>query len=182
MGIHFIPRKNSFRLKNHDYGSCGKYFVTILVKHHSERITKIVKEENNYVSIPFETGQIIEKTWNTIPEKFNKVAIDTYMIMPNHFHGIIHILSPSEIIIKSGGGITGQKNPMLHEHSIGKIIRWFKAKAAIEIRGKSDYTFKWQRNYHDAILWNEKSLIATRKYIIMNPENWMKNENNNLVI
>jgi putative transposase len=174
MAIHFIPRKNSFRLKDYDYGSCGKYFITILVKHHSFRITKIAKEESNYVSIPFDTGKIIEKVWESIPEKFNKVAIDKSIIMPDHFHGIIHILSPSEIILKSGGGITGQKNPMLYEHSLGKIIRWFKAKAAFEIRRISDPTFKWQRNYHDSILWNEKSLIATRKYILKNPKNWME--------
>lgn len=173
MEIYFINRKNSFRLKNFDYGSCRKYFITILVKYHSVRITKIAKSGNNYSSIPFEAGQIMEKIWRSIPEKFNKVTIDKFIIMPDHFHGIINITSPSEIILNSGGGITGQNNPMLHEHTLGKIIRWFKAKAAFEIRRKIDPTFKWQRNYHDSILWNEKSLIATRKYILNNPKNWM---------
>jgi len=36
-----------------------------------------------------EVGRIVEKTWQEIPYHFPNVILDAFVIMPNHFHGII---------------------------------------------------------------------------------------------
>ena len=166
-------RNSSNRMYKFDYGSEGIYFITILIKCNKSTVAKITSDAGNYFSDLSATGKIIEKNWKYIPEKFNKVKIDAIVIMPDHLHGIINITSPSKIISDTSGGITGAMNPMLHEHSLGKIARWFKAKSSFEIRKTCDLSFSWQRNYYDSILWNSPSLIATRKYIQQNPSKWI---------
>jgi REP element-mobilizing transposase RayT len=34
-------------------------------------------------------GKMVEKWWIELPHKFPDITLDTYVIMPNHFHGII---------------------------------------------------------------------------------------------
>ena len=38
------------------------------------------------------TGKMIEKWWWELKNKFTEIELDEYMIMPNHFHGIIIIV------------------------------------------------------------------------------------------
>lgn len=38
-----------------------------------------------------DTGIMVEKCWNEIPQHFANVILDEHAIMPNHFHGIIMI-------------------------------------------------------------------------------------------
>ena len=39
-----------------------------------------------------EAGQIIESCWKQLPQHFQHVALDAFVIMPNHVHGIITLL------------------------------------------------------------------------------------------
>ncbi|NJP08922.1 MAG: hypothetical protein HC866_05080 [Leptolyngbyaceae cyanobacterium RU_5_1] len=36
-------------------------------------------------------GQIVQTVWHTIPNHFDRVALDEFVVMPNHVHGIIVI-------------------------------------------------------------------------------------------
>jgi len=36
-------------------------------------------------------GKIIDVQWNDITNQYDHIELDTYTIMPNHFHGIIQI-------------------------------------------------------------------------------------------
>ena len=38
-----------------------------------------------------EFGKIVSKVWNAIPEHFENVELDQFVVMPNHVHGIIII-------------------------------------------------------------------------------------------
>jgi REP element-mobilizing transposase RayT len=62
---------------------------------------------------------------------------------------------------------------------IPKIISQFKSSTTREIRKKyDDFNFGWQKSYYDHIIRNDKSLFNIRQYIILNPLNWDKDENN----
>ena len=37
-------------------------------------------------------GRMVKKEWNQIPQIINGINIDKYVIMPNHFRGIIQIV------------------------------------------------------------------------------------------
>lgn len=52
--------------------------------------------------------------------------------------------------------------------NLSSIIRGFKSAATISIRVNFP-TFKWQRGFHDQILWNQKKIDAFRNYTINNP-------------
>jgi REP element-mobilizing transposase RayT len=67
------------------------------------------------------------------------------------------------------------KNPAV---TLGKIIRFFKAKSALKIRNEVDISFYWQRNYHEHVIRDRYELSRIRKYIKDNPTNWPLDEDN----
>jgi len=72
-----------------------------------------------------------------------------------------------------------KNNPMYSELSLGKIIRWFKAKTTHEIRHRLNREeFTWQPRYYEHIIRNEKSLQKIREYISLNPLQWIIDEEN----
>jgi REP element-mobilizing transposase RayT len=91
-----IHHRRSIRLKGYDYSQAGLYFVTICVQHKICLFGEIVDGE----MILNDTGMMIEKWWMELPHKFPDIALDTYVIMPNHFHGII-------VNTGNGGGANG---------------------------------------------------------------------------
>ena len=76
--------------------------------------------------------------------------------------------------IKIPGGITGNKNPMLHDN-LSKIIRWYKGRTTFESR-KTNPDFAWQSRFHDHIIRNNESFHRISEYIINNPLNWTKDQ------
>jgi len=85
----------SIRLQNWDYSRSGFYFVTICTKNRVCFFGSIEKkrdESDIYVKNKLsEIGNIAEKFWLEIPQHFPFVKLDTFVIMPNHVHGIIVI-------------------------------------------------------------------------------------------
>ena len=79
--------RRSIRLKGYDYSKAGAYFVTICCKDHQFYFVRI---ENQIMTLS-PIGKIIKKFWHRIPNHFNNVQLDEYVIMPNHIHGIIII-------------------------------------------------------------------------------------------
>jgi hypothetical protein len=37
-------------------------------------------------------GQIVAQTWEWLPEQYPYVELDSYIVMPNHFHSILRII------------------------------------------------------------------------------------------
>jgi REP element-mobilizing transposase RayT len=44
-------------------------------------------------------GNMVNKIWSLLPERYPNISVEIYQIMPNHFHGIIII---NEININVG--------------------------------------------------------------------------------
>jgi REP element-mobilizing transposase RayT len=34
-------------------------------------------------------GKIVQLQWTTLPERFSRLRLDQFVIMPNHIHGIL---------------------------------------------------------------------------------------------
>ena len=63
---------------------------------------------------------------------------------------------------------------------MGAIIQNFKSITSRKINklsGKSEEPI-WQRNYYEHIIRNEQDLLAITDYIMTNPLNWAKDEEN----
>ncbi|MBU0671168.1 hypothetical protein KKF29_03345, partial [Patescibacteria group bacterium] len=80
------PRKNQ-RLNNRDYSKNGYYFITICTKY----FVPFFGDVKNKKMILNSNGEITEQIWKNIPNHFENVYLDEFIIMPNHVHGIIII-------------------------------------------------------------------------------------------
>ncbi len=38
-----------------------------------------------------EVGVMVQKVWNDLPSHYCNITLDMFVVMPNHFHGIIAI-------------------------------------------------------------------------------------------
>ena len=70
----------------------------------------------------------------------------------------------------STGGITENKNPMLHDN-LSRVIRWYKGRVTFESR-KINAGFAWQSRFYDYIIRNEKSFNEITEYVKDNPKKW----------
>ena len=87
-------RIQSIRLSNWDYRSPGWYFITICV---NQRWTKPFGHIKNGFVCVSDIGAMAHQYWQDIPNHFPNVSLDTFVVMPDHVHGIIHIL-PDNLI------------------------------------------------------------------------------------
>jgi len=157
--------RRSIRLKGYDYSSCGAYFITICT-HKKENI---FGEIHNGQVLLNDTGKIANKYWLEIPSHYPNVILDSYIIMPNHIHGIIHIINDCNIPPVGANN----HSPLYSSHgtskSVGAIIRGYKIGVTKWFRDNLNRRNLWQRNYYEKIIRNRESLINIRQYITDNP-------------
>ena len=160
-----IHDRHSLRLPGYDYTRSGNYFITINAANHEHifgQLANGIVELNGY-------GLIVAECWRWLPEHHPHVELDEWVVMPNHFHGIIVInnacrggsrTAPTDI---AGGG--SSRKPL------GRLIGAFKTvstKKINQVRGTPGETI-WKRNYYEHIIRNEESLRTIRQYIVDNP-------------
>ncbi len=141
-----IHHRRSVRLPNYNYASNNAYFVTICLL-----------ERQSLLENP-ELRKILEETWNTLPLRFPIVALDEYIIMPDHMHFIIW-LRPD-----------GANCPTL-----GDVVGAYKSltgRAALNYLRMNEQICRnqfWQRDFYDHVIRNEADLQEKRTYIRNNP-------------
>lgn len=178
---HHTYRNVSLRAQWWDYGWEGAYFITICTKDRRHFFGEIQKGKMKLSA----AGILAETFWKAIPHHFEGVELGEFVIMPDHMHGILILVGSvvgSMGIVESrliatpqsppqkAGGITGMKNPMLH-NNVSRMIRWYKSRCSFEIR-KEDPGFGWQSRFYDRIIRNEQEYHRISNYIIQNPEQW----------
>ncbi len=166
-------RVPSTRLKKWDYSSAGYYFVTICTKNQEKYFGEIMQLS--------EIGNLVQKYWLKIPNHFPFVVLDTFIIMPNHIHGILIINNRPHPVETPKLGVS-TNHPINNHNSwkngcLGVIINQFKRICTIDIRKKYNY-FSWQPRFYDQIIKNEKTLWIIRKYIEENPKKWKSDKQN----
>jgi len=82
-----LPNRQSIRLKTYDYSKSGYYFVTICTQNRQKRFGGIV---DGYMQLN-PLGEIVTEQWHDLPNRFPIVALDQFIVMPNHIHGIIRV-------------------------------------------------------------------------------------------
>jgi REP element-mobilizing transposase RayT len=82
--------RKSIRLIDYDYSSPGGYFATICMHNKKCILGKVVNGTIHMSS----AGKIVKKYLYEIPRHDADVDIDTFIVMPNHVHGIIVLKEP----------------------------------------------------------------------------------------
>ena len=183
----FDPEKHhrrSIRLRNYDYSQPGAYFVTICTYQKQSWFGEI-KNGQIYLN---QLGKIVADEWLKTCKIRPNFQLDEWVIMPNHFHGIVIINDYSGDNQSLGNGQSASRfrrtqfdqltdhdaPPQQKPNSLSSCIAGFKSAVTkrINLLRQNTDTPIWQRNYYESILRDEKYLAVVREYIINNPKNW----------
>ena len=164
------PRRlNSLRLKGYDYSQPGAYFVTTVTHQKASLFGKALNDKMQLNDI----GKIVKAVWNKLPEHYPNIELGTFVIMPNHMHGIIII---NDIV---GAGLRPAPTQK-KQHGLSEIMRAFKSFSSRGIHKADEFSPEriWQRGFHDRIIRNEDEWRKIHLYIESNPINWEDNDEN----
>ena len=173
--------RRSIRLKGYDYRRSGFYFVTICCYQRQCLFGDIVNGKmqlNQY-------GEIVSETYQWLSQRYLYINLDEWIIMPNHFHGIMVLIDKpcrgssrtAPTMTRNDVVLTNQNlpiNPELKRKPLGRLIGAFKTVSTkkINLIRNAPGTPIWQRNYYEHIIRNQESLNKIREYIINNPLSW----------
>ena len=169
--LHEMHHRRSIRLKGYDYSRPGAYFVTICT-HNKECVLGDIIDGNIHLN---EFGKVVEEEWLKTFDMRKDLKLDGYVVMPNHFHGIILVegrgvlqYAPTENVFRSPSG------------TIGAVVRGFKSSVTKKINMMRSTTGApvWQRNYYEHIIRDEEELNQVREYIVNNPLQWQFDREN----
>jgi len=176
--------RRSIRLPGYDYARNGTYFVTICLQGRECLFGGIANGEMEMN----EAGLMVADAWLALPERFPSILVDEFVIMPNHFHGIILITNNNDDGFGLGRGAacraqnacrapiigTCGKGAASSAPTVGKIMRAFKSISAIAVNRALDRhgVPVWQRNYYERIIRDDNELQRARQYILDNPAKW----------
>jgi len=162
--------RRSIRLRGYDYAQWGAYFVTVVTQHRICFFGDISDGKN----IPNAPGRIAHASWIGLSGRFSVMSLDSFVVMPNHIHGIIivgaQLIAPCSAPPNQEG--IAREGAINRAPTLGEIIRTYKAVSTRMIRQTANPDFAWQRNYYEHIIRNEESLNGIRQYILDNPARW----------
>lgn len=156
-----IHRHAQRRLLHHNYARTGYYFVTINAFHRCHLFSRIAEGKVVLTDI----GEEIKRSWEYIPTSAPYASVDEYVIMPDHFHGILRIDNPEE-------PSTREPEFTYIPRSLGSIMSTFKMAVSHHVRERHPGQHIWQRRYHDRVIRSEEELERIRTYIRNNPARW----------
>jgi REP element-mobilizing transposase RayT len=203
--MNYDPAKHhrrSIRLKDYDYTQAGAYFITLCVENRACVLGDVIDGEMQLSP----SGAIVADAWEWLAQQYPYVAIDEYVVMPNHFHGIIVIDAPTVVgAVREPPNEPPTSPPTMGavrvppnepptvgavrvppneppRKPLGRLIGAFKTvstKRINELNTTPGISF-WQRNYYEHIIRHENALDRIRGYIIRNPMKWAIDRQNPL--
>ena len=83
-----IHHHRSIRLQGYDYSQEGSCFITICTQNKLCLFGKI-EDGNMQLNV---AGNMIRQQWLGLVNRFNAIKLHEFVVMPNHFHGIIELV------------------------------------------------------------------------------------------
>ena len=158
-----FPRRKHPRLDGYDYSLPGAYFVTVNVAGERCLLSEIRVGRG---LAPAEVrlsglGRIVEEELLALPRRYPGVAVERYVIMPNHIHLILLVDDTA------AGGTSKAPSPTnaVTPHFVSTLKRFCHRDAGKEI---------FQRSYHDHVIRDEEDYLKIWKYIDNNPARWQE--------
>lgn len=121
-----------------------------------------------------EMGDLARECWQHIPRHFPNAGLDTYVVMPNHIHGIVVITAGTPWRAPTprqfGGATLAALATIVgaYKSTVTRRIRTLSASNSLQCPPRI-----WQRNYYEHVIRSERSLEEKiRGYFCANPTNW----------
>ncbi len=186
-------RAESVRLQTWNYSNPGYYFITVCTQHRVRLFGAVLKG----VMHLSDYGEIVREEWNRSYEIRSELVPDAFVIMPNHFHAVVHLVSVPESkppkrppTIENGdrrshsvAGLAAarvgtwdlqREMPCVPPRSISTFMAGVKSVITkrINIARGTPAARVLQYDYHDHVIRNRLELTRIRQYIKNNPRNW----------
>jgi len=85
-------------------------------------------------------GIVVEESWKLLSKQYPYCRLDEYVIMPNHFHGIL-VIDPTDV--GTSRDLSLQQSARKSK-SLSELVGAFKTKSSKEIHLLGNKTFKWE--------------------------------------
>ncbi len=166
-----VKSRRSIRLKEYNYSQSGYYFVTVCARGRDFLFGDIVDGE----MVLNEYGKILASCWHDLPDHYDNVELDRFIIMPNHVHAIIIVGAGLPRPNTTAQGNIGRED---RAPTLGQIVAYYKYGTTKQINKLRNAGIKkiWQRNYYEHVIRNDNDLTNIREYIVNNTSKWQDDE------
>jgi putative transposase len=156
---------DKLRMPGKDYRDPGWYFVTLGTDYHRTLFGEVIDGR----MMPNDLGRLVERNWQAITAHYPHVRLGAFMVMPNHFHGIIQIRP-----FGNEGGVKAKSLGAVVNGFKGSVTReWRRAVFCYSKNGQEEAPIRvWQPNYWDVICFDAEELKTRERYILENPLRW----------
>ena len=167
-----LQKRKHPRLKKFDYSTTGVYFITICTKVREPILCNIFTanpvgrddlgtpqdhEISPYIVQLTKFGKITEKYINSIPQGYENVSVDKYVIMPDHIHMLLSLVKDNRRAESS--------RPTDISQIIGAMKRLINKEIGENI---------FQTSFYDHIIRDEDDYLIKWNYIENNPAKWFE--------
>jgi REP element-mobilizing transposase RayT len=188
-----LPRRQSLRLRNHDYAQPGAYYVTLCTQRRVCLFGRVVDGQMHTNDL----ADIITACWFDLPDHYGHVLLDAFVVMPNHIHAVIVLRDYDDGVLDNtmdttvGAGLRpaptaindadsadddgpSLNNSVPQRHALPEIVRALKTFSSTRINQcrRRPCARLWQRGYYDHVVRSERDLERIRLYIQNNPARW----------
>jgi len=170
MPIHHDHHRRSLRLKGYDYSLAGAYFVTLNVHQRRHLFGDVAVSGSGEPGVLLnEAGLAVLNCWMQIPAHFPLVELDTFIVMPDHVHGIV-LLADQGLPLRANWANDDSPLPKRTSAGLSSIVRGFKIGATKWFKEhRPELGAVWQRSYYEHVIRSDEELHNTRDYIMENP-------------
>ncbi|HVA00112.1 MAG TPA: transposase [Terriglobia bacterium] len=199
-----LHHRRSIRLRGYDYAGGGAYFVTICTRAKKCLFGEIVEGS----MILNEAGNLVQRIWHTLPQRFGSLVLDAFQMMPNHLHAIFVLPGPGlepALAVATGAPIiqpsatrrgracptllgsaemcnegTASRPPTGRRTSMGDVVGAFKSISTIAINKLMSRpgARPLHENFYEHIIRGAGELEMIRDYIVHNPQRWLEDPEN----
>ena len=153
-----LPKRRNSRLTEFNYAEPGAYFITVCTEKRRNIFwqnvgASIARPEDVRLSL---LGNLVERSIKEIPLHYPFVRVDAYVIMPDHIHILLQIVTDDD----------GRAMPA---PTISTIIQQLKGTVT-----KQAGISVWQKGFYDHIVRDEQDYRNVWAYIEGNPIQWQE--------
>ncbi len=169
--------RRSIRLRGYDYAQPGAYFITICIHDRQCLLGAVIDRQMHWNGF----GRVVKNCWSDLSHHYAGATLDSFVVMPNHIHGIVRFGDAEGASLQPGADVVGaglKPARFKNRHGLPEVIRGFKTFSSRRINQarQTPGLPVWQRNYYERVIRNEDELHAAREYVLGNPARWSEVE------
>jgi putative transposase len=112
-----MHRRRSIRLRGYNYSQEGPYFVTICIQNRECLFGEVADGEMRLN----DAGKMVSDAWQRMLARFPHAGIDEFIVMPNHFHGILILSRRGEPCVRPD--VCVRPDFFIGNHTSGECIQ-----------------------------------------------------------